>query len=301
MTVVVTGSSGFIGSQVVRALLARGERVVALDRRLPALLDEQLTALVVDLSSPCAEALDALRGAAGVVHLAGRPGVRDRGPGVARRRHLDNVVATERVLAAVPASVPLVVTSSSSVYGGSRQGRPSREDDPLRPSGGYARSKAEAEARCAARRAAGGCVSVARPFTVVGEGQRADMALARWIADARQGRPLTVYGSLARRRDVTDVRDVVRALVALLDRGACTTVNIGTGAAPTLGHLTDAVCRVVAPVPVEVVPVAVAEPDETRADTRRGLAAFGFVPSTDVLDVVRRAAGIGDGQLRLVS
>ncbi|HWC66470.1 MAG TPA: NAD(P)-dependent oxidoreductase [Acidimicrobiales bacterium] len=303
MTVVVTGASGFIGTQVTQALLARGERVVGLDRVPPTVAGDGFETLHVDLAAPHAEAFDALRAADAVVHLAARPGVRDCSPRIELRRHMDNVVATAQVLAAVPLPVPVVVASSSSVYGGSRRGRPSREDDRLRPRGGYARSKVAAEQRCAARAAAGGAVTVVRPFTVVGDGQRADMALARWIVDARAGRPLVVYGGLARRRDLTDVRDVVRAVLALLDRGARTTVNVGSGVGHSLAEIAAAVGDVVAPVTVEVVPLPVSEPDETLADTRRGAATFGFVPTTDVLDVVRRAASsAGDAEhLRLVS
>ncbi len=302
MTVVVTGASGFIGCHVVRALLARGEHVVGLDRRPSPIVHQQFVELATDLSTPGRDAIEALRAAQGVVHLAARPGVREQGHGIDRRRYLDNVVATEQVLAVVPADVPLIVTSSSSVYGGAVDGRPSAETDRLRPRGGYARTKVEVEARCAARAASGGSVTVARPFTVVGEGQRPDMALARWIANARAGRPLVVFGGLDRRRDVTDVRDVVRALLALLDRAPVTKVNIGTGRAHTLGELTSAVRRVVAAVPVEVMPLPVAEPDETLADTRHGLATYGFVPSTDLVDdIVRRAAATSDELLRLVS
>jgi nucleoside-diphosphate-sugar epimerase len=301
MTVVVTGSSGFIGTHVVRALLDRGELVVGLDRTAATVEHEDLHSVTVDLARPNDEAVDALCTADAIVHLAARPGVRDRTPGIEWRRFRDNVVATEQVLAAVPRSTHVVVASSSSVYGGASSRRPSREDDPLRPRGGYAQSKVEVEARCGRRRAAGGAVAVVRPFTVVGEGQRADMALAGWVADARAGRPLTVYGSLSRRRDVTDVRDVVHALLVLLDRGICTTVNVGTGCARSLGELTAAVRHVVAPVPVEVVPHPVREPRATCADTHWIRAALGFVPSTDVLDVVRRTAQAPDATLRLVS
>ena len=147
MTIVVTGASGFIGAHVARALLARGERVVGLDRLPPTVADDGFLPLCVDLAAPHAEALDALHAADAVVHLAARPGVRDRSPGIELRRHMDNVVATEQVLAAVPRHVPVVVASSSSVYGGARRGWPSHEDDRLRPRGGYARSKVAAEER----------------------------------------------------------------------------------------------------------------------------------------------------------
>jgi nucleoside-diphosphate-sugar epimerase len=225
----------------------------------------------------------ALRAADAVFHLAGRPGVRDTGAEAARRR--DNVAATAAVLAAVPRDTPLVVTSSSSVYGGAA-GRPSREGDPLRPLGGYARSKAAMEALCRSRP-----VAVLRPFTVAGEGQRPDMALARWIAAVRAGRPVEVYGSPARTRDVTDVRDLVRAARAAAERGVAGPVNVGTGRPRTLAELAAAVGRAVgAPVELVVRPAAAVEPAGTWADTTRCAAALGFVPHTDLDALVRRQA-----------
>src|SRR5918994_165350 len=143
-------------------------------------------------------------------------------------------------LAGVPRGTPLVVTSSSSVYGGAA-GRPSHEDDPLRPLGGYARSKAAVERLCARRLAAGGLVTVARPFTVAGEGQRPDMALARWIAAVRARRPVPVLCSPGRTRDVTDVRDVVRALRLAAERRVAGPLNVGTGRPRTLAELAAAV------------------------------------------------------------
>jgi nucleoside-diphosphate-sugar epimerase len=227
----------------------------------------------------------ALAGADAVFHLAGRPGVRDGGMAAETARARDNVAATAAVLAAVPRDTPLVVTSSSSVYGGAL-GRPSREDDPLRPLGGYAASKAAAERLCAAR---GGAVTVLRPFTVAGEGQRPDMALARWIAAVRAGRPVEILGSPARTRDVTDVRDVVRALRAAAERGVTGPLNVGTGRPRTLAELAAAVCRALG-VPAELIvsPAAAVEPADTWADTTRLGRRLGFVPVTDLDDLVTR-------------
>jgi len=152
--VVVTGSSGFIGAHLVAALTAAGQEVVAIDRR-PAAAADHVVEIVADLLDIDDAVETALRTSDAVFHLAGCPGVRDDAPDVAHRRWRDNVLATERVLAAVPLRTPLVVTSSSSVYGGALS-RGCREADALRPQGGYAASKVAAERRCAARMATGG-------------------------------------------------------------------------------------------------------------------------------------------------
>lgn len=291
MTIVVTGAAGFIGSAVLRHLVRAGERVVAVDRR--PVVAPGARVLTADLLDADRHVEDALRSAAAVIHLAGCPGVRDGRPDVEAHRARDNVDAAARVLATVPRHVPLVVASSSSVYGGSRDLRPCREGDPLRPVGGYARSKVAVEELCAAAVSAGGRVTTARPFTVAGEGQRPDMALSRWIAATRLGAPVQVYGSTARRRDVTDVRQVAAALVALARAGARGPVNVGTGAGHTLAELLAAVGEAVGRRPVvELVPASAEEVSATLADTTRLRTLVGWAPTTDLTALVRRQAGV---------
>jgi len=283
---VVTGAAGFLGRSLVALLLARGEPVVAVDRR-PVEPRPGLTPLTADLADPDEPVRAALAAADRVFHLAGLPGVRDRCPPAAR--HRDNVLATEQVLAAVPARTPLVFTSSSSVYGGSDCGRASAERDPVRPRGDYARSKVAAEVRCRSRLAAGGQVVVARPFTVAGPHQRPDMALARWIEAATTGRPVRILGSPDRTRDVTDVGQVARALVALADQEVRGTVNIGTGAGHSLAALVAAVAAALdVEVRTELAPAHPAEVRDTLADPARLRRLIGWVPQTDLPALVAR-------------
>lgn len=86
------------------------------------------------------------------------------------------------------------------------------------------------------------------------------MALARWLAAASAGRPLTILGSPDRTRDVTDVDDVVTGLVALADRGVAGAVYLGTGTGHRLGDLVAAVATAVGRAgPVRVVPAGADE------------------------------------------
>lgn len=299
MSMVVTGAAGFLGSALVRALLARGGTVVGIDRR-PQVPRPGLLTLTADLLDGDRAVEAALASAAAVVHLAARPGVRDRGPYVAALQRRDNVAATARVLARVPLDVPLVVASSSSVYGGATGGRPSSESDPMHPRGGYARSKVEVEQLCRRRLDAGGLVAVARPFTVVGEGQRPDMALSRWLTAAVAGRPLRVFGSLSRTRDLTDVRDVARVLIALADRGSVGTVNVGTGTGHTLQDMVAAVAAAVGTdVQVALEPAADDEVPDSLADINRVRRLVGFVPHTELPAVVARQFAAAGPRTRL--
>jgi nucleoside-diphosphate-sugar epimerase len=288
VTAVVTGAAGFIGRTLVSALRTAGQGVIGIDRE-PQAAQPGFHAITADLLGGDQAVLAALAEADAVFHLAGCPGVRDETPGIAERRYCDNVLATAFVTAAVPLRTPLVVTSSSSVYGGTRDGMPSRERDRLRPRGGYAESKLLVERICESRVEAGGVATVVRPFTVAGEGQRPDMALARWIAAARAGRSLVVFGSRSRSRDVTDVRHVADALIALAAQGHCGPVNVGTGAGHTLAALVAAIAEALdRDVEMVVRPAQRAEVADTRADTRLLRRLIGWAPETDLLALVRR-------------
>jgi nucleoside-diphosphate-sugar epimerase len=294
MAVVVTGAAGFIGAHLVRLLAARGHQVVTIDRRThpPAGASVHLVADLPDDHDSSVS--DALRAAEAVFYLAGRAGVRDATPDRERRRYRDNVLAAERVLGTVPAGVPVVVASSSSVYGGARHGgrlRPSAEADRLQPRGGYARSKVELERRCWQRAAAGGLVAVARPFTVAGEGQRPDMAIARWLAAARRSQPIRILGSPDRTRDITDVAEVAFGLLRMAETGITGAVNLGTGVGHRLGDLAATVGAVVGQrTQLVIQPAGPAEPVATLADTRRCRQLLGFVPVTDLATLIARQA-----------
>lgn len=290
MVVVVTGAAGFIGRHLVRTLRRAGHEVVGIDRR-RSTPKPGYVPFAVDLLDGDEQAGHALRSADAVFHLAGRPGVRDNNPRIDYWRHRDNVVATARVLGLVPPSVPLIVASSSSVYGGSRNGQPCREHDSLRPRGGYAASKVEVEKLCTRRAESGGRVIVCRPFTVAGEGQRPDMALAKWIQAVATDQPIRLLGSSQRSRDITDVRDVATALVQLVDCHTSGTVNIGTGIGHSLATMVATVGQVLGRDPyVEVGPAPHEDPPTTLADVSRLTELTGLTPHTDLHALVERQA-----------
>ncbi|MBW3603987.1 MAG: NAD(P)-dependent oxidoreductase [Actinobacteria bacterium] len=291
MAVVVTGAAGFIGRQVVATLRRLGREVVGIDRRawVPAPGERSV---VADLAERDPLVDRVLHDADGVIHLAACPGVRDRRPDIAVRRWRDNVVAGTRVLETTPAATPVVVASSSSVYGGAGPAlrpRPCRETDTLAPLGGYAWSKTALEQRAAARAADGGLVGVARPFTVAGEGQRPDMAIATWIDALLGGRTIVLFGSGARRRDITDVRDVADGLVRMLDRRVTATVNLGTGVTHPLDEVVALVAQRCGVEPrVQVAQVAAEDVPATRADVETCRRLLGFVPTTDLPALIDR-------------
>jgi len=213
MRAFLTGGNGFVGGHLRDHLVASGDRdVTPVDR--------------VDITDEAAVTA-ALRGANPdvIYHLAARTSVAaSLSDATAVMR--TNVVGTQTLLDVASTVVPeatVVVVSSSEVYGlVASEDQPTSELHPSAPRNPYASSKVEVErvAHAAAHR--GQRIVIARPFTHVGPGQSTTFvvpALVQRLLNARAaGADTIVVGNLAARRDLSDVRDVVRAyrLLALL-------------------------------------------------------------------------------------
>ncbi len=139
-----------------------------------------------------------------------------------------NAVGTLSVLEAARACAkePMVlVVSSAEVYGAvDEKDLPLREESPLAPVSPYAASKIAAEYLAIQAHLAYGLATVrVRPFNHVGPGQSTNFAVpalaARIIAAKRSGATWIPVGNLAAKRDLTDVRDVVRAYRMLVVDG----------------------------------------------------------------------------------
>lgn len=140
-------------------------------------------------------------------------------------------------------AIPVLVPSSAMVYRPATE--PLSEDDPLVPANLYGVSKL-AQEMLAARAARDGIgVRIARSFNHVGPRQSSAFAasgFARQIAEIESGRrsPEIVVGNLEARREVTDVRDTVRAYHLLLQRGTIgRPYNVCSGRAVQIGEALD--------------------------------------------------------------
>jgi UDP-glucuronate 4-epimerase len=294
--VLVTGAAGFIGSHLVRRLLAEGWEVVGLDRRPPpaaGLHWLQGDLLELDLAPH-------LAGVDYVIHLAGRPGVRESWSDFAEYAR-GNIEATQRLLEALRGQKvrKLVVASTSSVYGEAPM--PAREEGPLLPVSPYGVTKWAAEQLCHLYGRTAHIPWVAlRYFTVYGPGQRPDMAFARWTAAALAGRPIEVYGDGEQRRDFTYVDDAVEATIrAALAPVSGVAVNVGGGRPVSIREAIAELERVAGrSIAVEHRPPARGDMRATLADTERLERELGYLPSTPLAEGLRRqwtASGGGGG------
>ncbi len=254
--VLVTGAEGFAGSHLLEHVVAEGCGVVAWRR--------PSSPVPADLSPACARvewmAVDVLdRDDVARAMAKVRPAVVFHCAGAAQvasawRETMSalrtNALGTHHILDAVRGTgVPtrVVVPGSALVYRPSTA--PLREDDPLEPASPYGLSKLAQELIALDAAREGLDVVLARPFNHIGPRQQPSFAapsFARQIALAEAGRrpPVLTVGNLDARRDVTDVRDTVRAYWLLARAGrAGRPYNICTGVAPSIGELLDRLCR----------------------------------------------------------
>ena len=212
----VTGATGFIGSRLVAGLVAEGWAVRATGRRdRPALLPADVEYQAVDLAAdPDLGRL--CEGVSHLFHLAGASSSLSDEAGM----HRDNVVATERLLAAAGAIglERVVYMSSTSVYGEQTQlPLPVREDVELHPSRAYGKAKWRTEQVVWAAGAAGLPVLVVRPVSVYGPGNIKllasavlDVAIERFA-----GRETILVPPTEVEQRLVHIDDVIRACLHL--------------------------------------------------------------------------------------
>jgi UDP-glucose 4-epimerase len=247
----VTGGCGFIGSNLVRALLEGGDEVTVLDN-LSTGSARNLEGDHVRLVEGDIRDRDALRptftGADVVYHLAALPTVA-RSLADPFASHEVNATGTLNVLiASRDAGVRrLVYASSSSIYGDAPE-LPKREDMPARPRSPYAASKLAGEAYARSFVHAFGLETVSlRFFNVFGPRQDPTSEYAavipRFISRMLDGEPPVVFGDGTNSRDFTFIDNAVQAcrLAAGAGPGAVgQVINVACGERITLLELIDA-------------------------------------------------------------
>jgi GDP-4-dehydro-6-deoxy-D-mannose reductase len=289
--ILVTGAAGFAGGHLLDLLSADGAELIAWHRpgaapprHVPGTRWDAIDLLDRD------GVVDGIRRARpdAVYHCAGAAHV-GRAWDSTSPTFAANVLGTHYLLEALRTAqlrVPVLIPSSALVY------RPApealTEEHPLLPSGPYGVSKLAQE--LLAMRAAGDGIEVrvARAFNHVGPRQHPSFAasgFARQIAEIEAGRhePEIVVGNLKARREVTDVRDTVRAYRLLVERGqTARPYNVCSGHALAIGDVLDRlVARARVPVRARV-DEALFRPHDVplvEGDARRIREELGWVPA----------------------
>lgn len=301
MRVLVTGGAGFIGSNLVDELLARGHAVKVLDnfssghRHNLGAVEDHVELIEGDLRS-YERVHHAVRGCEIVFHQGALPSV---------PRSVQDPLTTSEINVGGTLNVlltsrdegvrRLVFASSSSIYGDA-PGFPRTEGATPMPVAPYAVSKLAAEQYCRVFSTVYGLETVSlRYFNIFGRSQdpasQYSAVIPRFMSAMLEGRSPTIYGTGRQSRDFTHVDNVVAANMLAMDApGASGGVfNIGCGSAHSLNDLVELLNRLIG---AEIEPVhASARPGDVErswADISSAEAVLDYAPTVDLEGGLRR-------------
>ena len=287
-SIAVTGAMGFVGGHLLTRL---GVRALELDADVT---DTDALSQAIAAAKPQS-----------VIHLAAASSVAASWTDAGEPWRV-NALGTVNVLDAVRAHVPearVLVVSTGDVYGQADE-LPTPETAPFRPTSPYAASKAAAELAADQFRRAGSDVVIARAFQHEGPGRDERFAVGSWAAQIARaeavGHGQVLVGDLSPRRDITDVRDVIRAYEALLDPAVpAETYNVASGNAVAMRDVLDILVSLArCPIEVEEDPsrFRTSEVKELSGDSSKLRAATDWAPTipleqtlADSLDAARSA------------
>lgn len=309
-THLITGGAGFIGSHLADYLLERGEKVVLIDNLSTGRysniehLDGRagFQCYIEDVRhEPLIDEL--IRHCDRVYHLAASVGVRlvlDK----PTESLINNIIGTERVLrSASRYRKPVLITSTSEVYGKSMQALFSEGDDRImgptdKSRWGYANSKSTDEFLAMAYYQETRLpVVIVRLFNTVGPRQTGEygMVIPNFVSKALHGFPVPVYGDGTQTRCFCHVKDVVPAMVEMMTRQKAYggVFNIGSDQEISIKELAELVVRKTGSqagiqyIPYEeAYPIGFEDMERRVPDLKRAGALIGYRPSRTLDDIL---------------
>jgi UDP-glucuronate 4-epimerase len=301
-TVIVTGAAGFIGSHAAEALRTAGYGVIGVDNFCD-FYDRRWKEANVKTSGIEVEEIDITDGPAisrligrikpyAILHLAAMAGVR---PSIERPVYYSkiNVEGTTHLLqAAVENKVQkFLFASSSSVYGNQSKVPFSEEDQVNEPISPYAATKRAGELICHSYwHLYQMPISCLRFFTVYGPRQRPDLAIHKFTRLIAAGKPIPMFGDGGSSRDYTFIADIVRGILAALERcDRYRIYNLGGSEPVTLSHLVAELERAIGK--KAIIERRAAQPgdvERTYADLTRSTAELGYRPQTTLAEGLKK-------------
>lgn len=262
MRILVTGGCGFIGSHLVEYHLAKGDHVLTIDDLSTGTLDnikpfqanphfefaqaDLLTWKDLEKAVTNVDRIYHFSASVGVFHV-----IADR-----LRVVNSNITATDRLFQCIAKSTArpmVVVASTSSAYGDSTKIPLTETDDliikpPVHPLSTYAISKISDEAIALAYYQSHHIpMMLIRLFNTIGPRQRGHygMVVPRFVQQACQGEPFTIFGDGNQTRSFCDVRDVVAILHALAEtpNAVGEIINVGKDEEITINDLAKLICE----------------------------------------------------------
>ena len=306
MRCLVTGGAGFIGSNLVDALIARGDEVAVIDTLITGKRENLAGALAAgaelhEIDVRDADAVGKLFDAFGpelVFHLAAQIDVRHSVENPAADAEV-NVLGPINVLAAAHrAGVRRVVNTSTGggLYGDAEL-LPTPEDYAIEPLAPYGQSKYAAEGYFQLYARLYGLSTISLRYGNV-YGPRQDVhgeagVVAIFCGRLLDGRTPQVFGDGRQTRDWVDVADVVHANLLAADSKLTGPVNIGHGQETSVVDLLDVLAEVgreqgLEFAPAEFLPARPGEVSRSRLDVSRARDELGWLPEVSLRDGLQR-------------
>ena len=297
--VLVTGGAGFIGSNLIRALLERGDvRISCIDnfddfysrvqkeRNIAAFRNSENFRLIDGDIREASSYHKVDSDVDSIVHLAAKAGVR---PSIKNPMlYVDvNIRGTQMLLeyARLRSVRQFVFASSSSVYG-INNNVPWQENEQLIPISPYASTKLSGEMLGHVYGHLYGIRFLAlRFFTVYGPSQRPDLAIHKFFGSILNNQPIPVFGDGSSSRDYTYVDDIVNGVMGAMDYDASSfeIINIGNNKTVTLTELITAIENVCGKKAIiDHQPEQPGDVPRTCADITKARQLLGYNPSTEL-------------------
>lgn len=237
MRTLVTGSTGFTGRYLLEELAKRGFETHTLDRN----AGQKSNSHTVDLLDPTAtsKALKSIQPKA-LIHLAA---VSNINHGDVEEVYEANILGTRNLLQGLsnlskPPSI-VILASSANVYG--NYSEPISENFLPRPQSDYAVSKLAME-HMAKLWANTLPICIVRPFNYTGVGQSDKFLIPKVVGAFKRRAEVLELGNLNVSRDLSDVRDIAKAYVRLLEeKPVGETINLCSGNLHSLSEIVDTV------------------------------------------------------------
>jgi dTDP-glucose 4,6-dehydratase len=298
-TSVVTGGSGFLGSHLCEALLARGHRVLCLDNldtgtleNIEHVRDERFEFR----NTECSEFIGVSETVDYVFHLASPASPIDYMRLPLHTLKVGSYGTHNALGLAKFKRARFLLASTSEVYGDPLV-HPQPETywgnvNPIGPRGVYDEAKRYAEAMTMAyHRQQGVDTCISRIFNTYGPRMRPNdgRAIPTFIKQALDGKPLTVFGNGTQTRSFCYVDDLVDGLIRLAESGEHEPVNLGNPKEHTLLQLAEEILKVTgsaSQIIFEALPVD--DPRVRQPDITRARALLGWEPSTPLAEGLKR-------------